>query len=251
VVSHVLWTTGAVLPVQRLAAIARDAGSVSIIDGAQSVGTIRVAPDELGVDACAFPAQKWLLGPEGMGALWVRRAHADAVIPVASGLLSYAAFQPVDGGTRHPGARRFEATGFHHPSVVGFARACGWLAMYVGLPWALERAARLAVATADRLGAVPGVTVLTPRDRMATLVTFRIAGWTPGLAMEELGARVFAILCDLPVLDALRISVGFWNTDDELERFVDAVALLARHTPGTLPKRRTLSVLGGDGRPIE
>ena len=77
--------------------------------------------------------------------------------------------------------------------------------------------------------------MLTPRDRMATLVTFRIAGWPADDAVRELGARVFAITRTVPPLDAIRISVGFFNTDDELERFAEAVELLAAHTPATLP----------------
>jgi selenocysteine lyase/cysteine desulfurase len=79
---------------------------------------------------------------------------------------------------------------------------------------------------------------------MATLVTFRIAGWTPDEAQDELGARVFAITRTVAPIDALRISVGFYNTEAELERFCGAVALLAAHTPATMPARRTLAVLG-------
>ena len=48
----------------------------------------------------------------------------------------------------------------------------------------------------------------------------------------------------MPLVDALRISVGFFNSEDELERFVAAVELLAAHTPETLPPRRTLTILG-------
>ncbi len=248
--SHVLWTTGAVLPVARLAAQARAAGAISVIDGAQAAGAIPVSLDVLDVDAYAAPSQKWLLGPDGMGALWVRRTLADATVPVPAGHLSYQAFDPVAGGTLHPGARRFEATAFHRPSIIGFARSCGWLSMYLGLPWALERAARLAAAAADRLASIPGVTLVTPRARMGTLVTFRIAGWAAAAAVEELGARVFAIIRELPPIDAIRISVGFWNTEDELDRFAEAVELLARHTPATIPPRRTLTVLGSDDRPL-
>ena len=250
VVSHVLWTTGAVLPVDRLGALARDAGAVSVIDGAQSAGAIPVALDELGVDAYALPGQKWLLGPEGMGALWVRRAFADGVVPASAAYLSYSAFDRVAGGTLRPGARRFEATGYHRPSVVGLARSVGWLTMYVGLPWALERAARLARTAWDRLAAIPGVQMVTPPGHGGTLVTFRIAGWTAGSAATELAARTFAIIRDLPPIDAVRISVGFWNTEEELERFASAVELLAAHTPETIPPRRTLAVLGSDGRPL-
>ena len=80
---------------------------------------------------------------------------------------------------------------------------------------------------------------------MATLVTFRIAGWPASAALAELGARVFAIARTIDSLDALRISVGFFNTEEELERFAEAVALLAAHTPETIPPRRTLTILGG------
>ena len=247
VVSHVLWTTGAVLPVARLGALARDAGAVTVIDGAQSAGAIPVNLEDLGVAADAVPGQKWLLGPEGMGALWVRRDLAEALTPATAGYLSYAA---VATATLRPGARRFEATGFHRPSVTGLARSLGWLAMYVGLPWAHARAARLAVAAFERLESIPGVRMVSPRAALGTLVTFRIDGWTASAALPELGARVFAIIRDLPPIDALRISVGFWNTETELDRFAETVELLARHTPASIPPRRTLEVLGSDDGPL-
>ena len=250
VASHVLWTTGAVLPVGALATLAREAGAVSVIDGAQSAGAIPVALDELGVDAYAVPGQKWLLGPEGMGALWVRRAFADATIPASAGYLAYSSFDRDKGGTLRGGARRFEATGFHRTSVIGLARSVGWLTMYVGLHGPLDRAARLASVAYGRLAAIPSVHMVTPPAHGGTLVTFRIDGWTAAGAVAELGPRVFAIIRDLPPIDAIRISVGFWNTEEELERFASAVELLARHTPETIPPRRTLTVLGSDDQPL-
>ena len=66
---------------------------------------------------------------------------------------------------------------------------------------------------------------------MGTLVVFRIAGWPAEAALDELGSRVFAIARTIPSLDAIRISVGFFNAEDELERFAGAVELLAAHTP--------------------
>ena len=55
---------------------------------------------------------------------------------------------------------------------------------------------------------------------------------------------MFAIARTIESLDALRISVGFFTSDDELERLAEAVALLAAHTPETLPPRRALTILG-------
>jgi len=116
--------------------------------------------------------------------------------------------------------------------------------MFVGLDWIYERGAAMARLAADRLATIDGVELLTPRDRMATLVTFRIASWTAEAALDELGARVFAIARTVPLVDAIRISVGFFNSEAELDRLVAAVALLAAHTPETLPPRRRLTILG-------
>jgi len=243
-VSHVLWSTGAVLPVARIAALARERGALLVVDGAQAAGAIPVSVRDLCADAYSVPAQKWLLGPEGMGALWVARESMDRIRPSFGGHFSFAAYDSVGTGTWHPDARRFETAGFHRPSVVGMARAIGWLSMYVGLEYALRRGPATARRAADGLATIPGVELLTPRHQMATLVTFRIGGWSPDAALDELGARVFAIARSIPLVGALRISVGFFNSDEEIDRFVGAVRLLAEHTPETLPPRRTLAILG-------
>lgn len=244
-VSHVLWSTGAVLPVARIAALARERGALVVVDGAQAAGAIPVTVGEIGADAYAVPAQKWLLGPEGMGAVWVARDAWDRIRPSFAGHFSLASYDSRGNGAWHPDARRFETAGYHRPSVVGMARAIGWLSMYVGLEYVHSRGPATARRAADALAAIPGVELLTPRHQMATLVSFRIRGWAPEAALDELGARVFAIARTIPLLDALRISVGFFSSDEEIDRFVGAVALLAEHTPETLPPRRTLTVLGG------
>ena len=51
---------------------------------------------------------------------------------------------------------------------------------------------------------------------IVTLVTFRVGGWPAQAALDELGARVFAIARTIKALDALRISVGFFNSEDEI-----------------------------------
>jgi selenocysteine lyase/cysteine desulfurase len=142
-----------------------------------------------------------------------------------------------------PDARRFEVAGFHASSLVGLARSAGWLAMYVGLPWAHARASRLAHGAAIRLQGMPGVAVVTPPNRMATLVTFRLPGWPAERVAEELARRVFATVRPIPGLDAVRLSVGFFTTDEELRRVLDAVAELARYTPASLPPRPAIEFL--------
>jgi L-cysteine/cystine lyase len=241
--SHVLWTTGLVMPVARIAELAHARGALVLVDGAQAAGAIPVSARDLGADMYAISAQKWLLGPEGMGALWVRR---EVLQTAASSFAGYFSFESYDSrGSRalQADARRFQVSNYHRPSVLGMARAIGWLTMYVGLEFAHRRGAEMAHRAADLLAAVAGVTLLTPRDRMAGLVSFRIEAWPAQAALDELSARTFAIARTLPMVDALRISVGFWTTEDELERFLDGVRLLAAHTPESIPPRRTLTII--------
>jgi L-cysteine/cystine lyase len=244
-VSHVLWASGTVLPVARIAEIAHARGAIVAVDGAQSAGAIPVHLAATGADVYAISAQKWLLGPEGMGALAITATARDRLVPAWGGHFTFETFDSTGTAVRWPDARRFEWSNFHRPSIVGMARSIGWLSMFVGLDWVYERGAAMARLAADRLAAIDGVELVTPRDRMSTLVSFRINGWEPEAALEEIGARVFAVIRTVPLIDALRISVGCFNTEAELERFTGAVELLAAHTPATMPPRRTLTILSG------
>src|SRR4029079_17907197 len=73
-ISHVLWTTGAVLPVHELKAAT---GLPILVDGAQSAGVIAV--DATGLDYYTISGQKWLCGPEGTGALVVAEPESLAI----------------------------------------------------------------------------------------------------------------------------------------------------------------------------
>jgi L-cysteine/cystine lyase len=232
---HVDAATGARLPIVEIAGLVRDRGALLLVDGSQAAGAIPVTVDDYGADFYAVPSSTWLLGPEGLGALAASDRHRGRLAGVGDGAGTLNAAPTLEAGP----------FGFHLPSVVGFGRSCGWLSMYVGLEWIHRRSAELANVAAGRLESIDGVTVLTPREARGTLLTFAVRGWPAELLLEELGARVFAIASVVPSIDAVRIGLGFFNTEDEIDRFADAVALLAAHTPETVPPRRRLTVLDG------
>ena len=242
-ISHVLWTSGLVMPVKRIAEIAHARGALVLVDGAQSAGAIPVNVRDLDVDMYAIPGQKWLLGPEGLGALWVRREVLPQLKSTYGGWATFASWDSRGNRTMNEDARRLQVAGYHRPSVTGFARSIGWLSMYVGLDFVSRRGSEMAHRAADLLAAIPGVTLLTPRDRMAGLISFQIAGWEIQPALDELQSRTFCVARTLPLVNALRISIGFWTTEQEVDTFVDGVRLLASHTPETIPPRRTLTIV--------
>jgi selenocysteine lyase/cysteine desulfurase len=205
-VEHVSSTTGA-----GGAAVAG-----SILDVSNSAGAIALHADELGADALVLAADRWLLGPEGAAAVWLRDRAALGSAPAPAPL--------------------------PRTTLVGLARSVGWLEMYVGLEWIHGRTAALARHLRAALAATPGVEVVTPDPPPAAIVSFRLPAWPVAEAADELGRRVFALLRPLSEHDLLRASVGWFNTADELDRFSAAVATLAAHTPATLPRRPPLVV---------
>ena len=90
---------------------ARGAG---IVDGAQAAGAIPVNVRDLGVDMYSVPAQKWLLGPEGLGALWVRRELLETAESTLRRLLLVRSSTPAGTGRCRPmraGSRSRTTTG--------------------------------------------------------------------------------------------------------------------------------------------
>lgn len=217
-----------------LSAIGANPSITLVVDATLAAGAIPLTVPWLSAaSAVLIAGDRWLLGPEGTGAIRVRRAHDAHRLEVAGERLS----------------RR---------SLLGLARSVGWLEMFVGLPFAHERTRAVARTLASGLADVAGVELLTPLDRIAAIATFRVRGWDAPEAAEELSHRVHAIVSVVEdpwgapgssfasgPRGAIRASVGWWNTEDEVGRFVGGVAQLAAHTPETLPRRPSLIVLPG------
>ena len=81
--SHIQYSCGLPMPLKEIGELVRDSGIHLLVDGAQAVGQMPVDLHDLGCDFYALPGQKWLLGPEGVGALYIRKELIPQVAPTA------------------------------------------------------------------------------------------------------------------------------------------------------------------------
>jgi selenocysteine lyase/cysteine desulfurase len=188
-----------------------------ILDGAQGSGAVPVDVGALGCVAYAAAGQKWLCGADGTGMLYVDPEFGERVRTITP---TYGSFEDASRGldsTLRAGGRRFD-TALSRESLA-FSLAAFQVLAGADLDAVMERAADLAERFAAALAGA-GHTV-APRDR-STLVAFEHP--EPAAARERL-AEAGVVVRDLPGRPYLRLSVGAWNDESDLERLLAALAL--------------------------
>ena len=213
VCSHVSWITGKVVDAAALAAT----GTPVLLDGAQGLGAVPVDVRKLGCDFYAASGQKWLCGPNGLGYLYARAERIEELRAPWSGY--HAVEDPHDplGSPLQPDARRL-GTGYPAHHHLEWAHTALDVLEGPGIGAVQERAIELAASFASRL-AGRGIMV-SPRGR-STLVSFEAPD--PPALVERLAADRFA-LRHLPETAYVRVSVGAWNSEEEVERLAALVA---------------------------
>ena len=123
-VSHISWLNGRRLPLEAIGQICVSADALLIVDGAQSVGHIPVKIQDSGVDVYTISGQKWLMGPDGTGAVYIRRGAGKKI------QLSSASFRSAQkkrlktlSFTPEPSAMRYEVGTLNSPGFIGFQTA--------------------------------------------------------------------------------------------------------------------------------
>ena len=205
--SHVSWVTGNVLPVAELK---RETGLPLLVDGAQSGGAVEV--DATPYDYYTVSGQKWPCGPDSTGALYVREPGSLRIS--APTYLSQERFEPDGAFEPKPGAARFDA------GVLGATLMAGFEAALDGAPeWRFERARETADRCRELLAERHEVATTEGRS---TLVAFRPRGETTE-TVERLAERG-VVVREIPGSGLVRVSVGYWTSDDDLQRLMEGLS---------------------------
>ena len=206
-ISHVSWVSGNSLDP---ASIKAETGLPILVDGAQSAGVIPV--DASGIDYYAVSCQKWLCGPDVTGALVVARPE-DLRVALPS-YFAQAEHQPDGSYFAREGAERFDSGWIGAPSLAGLSKA-----LDVAPDWRFERVAEIAAKC--RTALAERFEVMT-KPGQAGLVTFRPTS-DPTKLVEKVRSEG-VIVRELPGRNLIRVSCGYWTSDDDLERLLGGLS---------------------------
>jgi selenocysteine lyase/cysteine desulfurase len=208
----------------RLADMTRAAGVPLIVDAAQALGLIDIDVNATPVDFLAGTTSKWLMGPTGIGYLYVADQHLGAT-PPSVGWMSAANVDQWDvrNVELHDDAGRFQGG---IPNLVGIAGALAGIELLneIGRPFIESRVRELTRYLLGRLDRL-GLDIWTPMAdaERAGIVFFRI----PDASDVHLELKAERIYCG-SFLDGIRCDPTFYNTPEELDRFLAVIERRAR-----------------------
>lgn len=226
-ISDVSFATGARVDLKGISELAHRHNILVLADGIQAVGTHPVDVQELGVDGYALARHKFLCGPDGAGALFVRKSVFDRVLPTYAGVFSDAQHGMSGRLVYMDTAQRYEVSTRPIPVIAGGTAALRWIANEVGWDFVYSRTAELYATLHDSLVSIPKVRMLSG-PRQAGLMTFAIEGLSPTDIVNQL--REEYIFCRTIIVTnphGVRLSLGMWNRDSDLERIAEVVSKIA------------------------
>lgn len=231
-VSNVL---GREYPVKEIAKLAHEKGAVMVVDGAQSTPHMRVDVTDLDADFFAFSGHK-LLAPMGIGILYGKEELLEKMPPFLSG------GEMIDSVTRTSAVyaelpHKFEAGTVNAAGAAGLKAAIDYIEK-VGFDYIGEREIALTSRAIEKMKKIPHVNIIGSEnaDEHTGIVTFTIDNVHPHDISEILAADGIAVRaghhCAQPLLTHLglnstaRASFAFYNTEDEVDKFIGSVATI-------------------------
>jgi L-cysteine/cystine lyase len=222
VLSHVLWNTGQVLSIDKIVEVCRSNNSLLLIDAAQSVGVIPLDLTALGVDFYAFTGHKWLCGPAGVGALYVRPDLRECLHPTFIGLNGVITNSEAQPTSWQPDGRRYEVSTLSTPLYVGLKAA---ITIHEQWGTAQERYEQICKNTEylwQKLNSLPNVKCLKNSPPESGLVSFQLINQPSFKLVQSLESENI-LTRTIANPNCIRVSVHYLTLESEIDKLIVAI----------------------------
>ena len=219
-VSAVEFASGFRTPLDDLGTVCQERGVFFFVDAIQALGVFPVDVQRTPIDALAADGHKWLLGPEGAGIGYIRREWAHRLHPIGVGANSVVrplAYSTIDF-TLKPHAGRWEGGAYNVPGITAFGASLELL-LAAGTGNVEARVLELTDYLCDRAPSA-GLEVFSSRAaaEKSGIVSLVKPGTHP--AAIQKACKEAGIIVNTRA-DRTRVSPHAYNTEDELDRFLD------------------------------
>ncbi|NJM69699.1 MAG: aminotransferase class V-fold PLP-dependent enzyme [Scytonema sp. RU_4_4] len=225
ILSHVLWNTGQVLQIDKIAELCGEKSVKLLIDAAQSVGLLSLNLTELGADFYAFTGHKWLCGPGGVGGLYVRPEVRDSLKPTFigwRGVISDSKAKPVDWESD---GKRYEVATSNYPLYTGLREA---IAIHQQWGTPEERYQQICHNSEylwRKLQVLSDVKCLRTSPPESGLVSFQLTNQTPNASRQLVvfleSQGLFTRTIADP--DCVRACVHYLTLESEMDKLIEGI----------------------------
>jgi isopenicillin-N epimerase len=221
--SHTTSPTALTFPLEEICRRAREAGILTVIDGAHVPGQRDLFLDDLGADFYTGNAHKWMGAPKGSAFLYARPEVQPLIEPLIAGhgwLPDQESEKPLVDYVEEFGTRDLAAF-LAVPAAIEYMEAHDW-------PEVRARCHRMALATKRTVENELGTESICPEnfDWFSQLCPIRLPDNTDAGKLSEILREHYQI--EMPIITwqhvkIARLSVQIYNTEDELDAFVEAI----------------------------
>lgn len=215
--SHALYNTGAVMPLEEVGKIAEENNVLFCVDAAQSAGTIPIDVKKIGCHFMAFPGFKWLCGPTGIGVFYINRRVHELLTPPSIGVESALISDQNVIAYLDPPAR-FQAGFRNFPGAAGLEASMRYL-LRIGLDNIRKMNMKVAIALREEIGKIPNTKIYGPDDenKRTSIVTFTtsVADSSTIVKKLEQDRIIFATRDIGGGRKAVRAAPHFFNSEEE------------------------------------
>ncbi len=229
-VAHVSNVLGTVNPIEEIVRLAHERAIPVLVDGSQACPHMRVDVQALGCDFYALTGHK-MFAPTGTGALWARREILDAMPPFLGGgeMIRQVSFEKT---TYNDLPYKFEAGTPNIAGIIGLGAAVDYLDE---MPFAAMQAheQKLLQHATQGLRRISGVRIFGEAEHKAPVISFTVKGAhahdlatildTEGVALRSGHHCAHPLMQFFGVPATARVSFAFYNTQDEVDIFIEAL----------------------------
>lgn len=235
--SHVQYSCGLKLPARQLIDAAHRVGALIALDGAQTGGQLNIDVKALGVDVYSISGQKWMLGPNATGAVYISARHQRTIAPLFSThAVADARAMPADGPGGGNPMMRFRIASQSPALTAGFTTAIKLL-QDIGLDEVEAHCLALGQRLREGAASIPGCGVTGPStaDASCGLSAVTVEGWEPRQLVDAMWERWRIAVRAVNFPPAIRFSTAPFNTAEEVDKALQALKTLASETPPPAP----------------